>query len=117
MSDLTLDIKALTRRFGVVTVETKGDQHGFDVQLYLNDIDANAVRVELYADGPDGSSPQRQEMKRIRQLDGARCGYGYTAAVPATRPAGDYTPRVIPWHEGVAIPLESAQILWRQRSE
>jgi starch phosphorylase len=112
-----LEQKWAALRFGEVKVETKGDQHIFDVQLYLNDLDANAVRVELYADGHDGNNPVRKEMKRIRQLPGARGGYAYSAAVPAGRPAGDYTPRVIPCQEGVAIPLESAHILWRARNE
>jgi starch phosphorylase len=33
--------------------------------------------------------------------------------VPAARPATDYTARVIPQHDGVAIPLEDARILWQ----
>jgi len=33
--------------------------------------------------------------------------------VPATRPAADYTPRVIPRSSGVAVPLEATHILWR----
>jgi len=34
--------------------------------------------------------------------------------VPASRPATDYTPRLIPQRDGVAIPLEDARILWQQ---
>jgi starch phosphorylase len=34
--------------------------------------------------------------------------------MPATRPATDYTARVIPNKDGVAIPLEAAQILWQR---
>ncbi len=95
-------------------VETKGEQHVFDVQVYLNDLDANAITVELYADGVDGGSPVRQEMKRVRQLPGAPGGYGYSAAVSAVRRAGDYTARIIPHCEGVAIPLEDARIRWQR---
>ena len=61
-------------------------QHVFDVQVYLDDLDPKAVRVELYADGVDGGSPVRQEMKRVRQLAGASGGYVYSAAVSAARP-------------------------------
>ena len=32
-------------------VETNGEQHLFEVQVYLNDLDPESVRVELYADG------------------------------------------------------------------
>ena len=90
------------------------EQHVFDVQVYLDDLDPKAVQVELYADGIDGGSPVRQEMKRVRQLPGAPGGYGYSAAVSAARPPGDYTARVIPHCDGVAVPLEAAQILWQR---
>jgi starch phosphorylase len=73
-------------RFGEVKVETNGEQHVFEVQVYLNDLDPNAVRVELYADGVNGGAPVRQEMKRVRQLAGASGGYVYSAAVSAARP-------------------------------
>ena len=73
-----------------------------------------AVRVELYADGVNGGEPVRQEMKRVRQLVGASGGYVYSAAVSAGRPARDYTARVIPHCDGVAVPLEAARILWQR---
>jgi starch phosphorylase len=101
-------------RFGDVKVETNGAQHVFEVQVYLGELDPNAVRVELYADGVNSEAPVRQEMKRVRQLVGAAGGYIYSATVPVTRPALDYTARVIPYHDGVAVPLEAAQILWQR---
>jgi starch phosphorylase len=100
-------------RFGEVKVETKDNQHVFEVQVYLNQIDPKAVCVELYADGLNGGSPVRQEMKCLRQLASSSGGYLYSAAVSAARGAGDYTARVIPRFEGVAVPLEAAQILWQ----
>ena len=45
----------------------------------LNDFDPKAVRVELYADGVGGAAPLRQEMKRVRQLDGVSGVYVYSA--------------------------------------
>ena len=101
-------------RFGEVKVETAGEQHVFEVDVYLNQLDANAAQVELYADGVNGDGPVRQEMERVRQLAGASGGYAYTARVPAARPAGDYTVRVAPHHDGVAVPLEAARILWQR---
>jgi starch phosphorylase len=101
-------------RFGEVKVETKGKQHVFEVQVYLNDLDPKAVRVELYADGIHGGSPVRQEMKQSRQLVGAVRGYVYSVAVSAARPATDYTARLIPNYDSVAVPLEAAQILWQK---
>ena len=101
-------------RFGETKVETNADQHVFEVQIYLDDLDPNAVRVELYADGVNGDGPARLEMERIRQLAGAYEGYVYRAGVPATRPATDYTARVMPRLDGVAVPLETARILWQR---
>jgi starch phosphorylase len=110
----TLKEKWARLRFGEVKVETRGEQHVYDVQVYLNDLDPKAVRVELYADGVMGGAPVRQEMKRLRQLEGVAGGYVYSAAVPAARAATDYTARVIPHCDGVAVPLEDSRILWQR---
>jgi glycogen phosphorylase len=110
----SLERKWSALRFGEVKVETKGQQHIFDVQVYLNDLDPQAVEVELYADAVNGGNPTRQEMKPVRPLIGAAGGYEYRAAVSVTRPTGDYTARLIPRFDGVAVPLESARILWQR---
>ena len=101
-------------RFGEIKVETTGGQYVFEVQVDLNDLDPNAVRVELYADGASGDGPVRQEMERVRQLADAPGAYAYRALLPATRPATDYTARLIPNRAGAAIPLEAAHILWQR---
>jgi len=101
-------------RFGDVKAETDGEQHVFEVQVYLDELDPEAVRVELYANGVNGNAPVRVEMKRVRQLVGATNGYAYRAGVPATRPATDYTARLIPHRDGVAVPLEDDHILWQR---
>jgi len=110
----TLKEKWVTLRFGDVKVQTNAAQHIFEAEVYLNDLDPNVVRVELYADGVNGGAPVRQEMKRVRQLAGASGGHVYSAAVSAARPPADYTARVIPHCDGVAIPLEDARILWQR---
>jgi starch phosphorylase len=53
-------------------------------------------------------------MKRVRQPAGVSGSYVYGAAVPADRPATDYTARVIPHCSGVAVPLEANSILWQR---
>jgi len=103
-----------TLRFGEVKIETRGEQHVFEAQVRLNDLDPKAVRVELYADGLNGDAPVRQEMKRVRQVAGVPGGYLYSAAVSVARPPTDYTARVIPHCEGVAVPLEESRILWQR---
>jgi hypothetical protein len=56
-----LDKKWASLHFGDVKVETRDEQHAFEVQVYLNDLDAKTVRVELYANGVEGNPPVRQE--------------------------------------------------------
>ncbi len=100
--------------FGEVKVDTGSEHHVFTVQVYFNSIDADALCVELYADGVNGSGPVRIELERGRRLVGAENGYLYSGVVPATRPLTDYTARIIPFRAGVAVPLETRQILWQR---
>jgi starch phosphorylase len=93
-------------RFGAAKVETSAGQHVFEVEVYLNELDPAAVRLELYADGVDGAGPVRQEMERVSTNT-------YRARVPAARPAADYTARLIPHHAGVDVPLQTPYILWQ----
>jgi starch phosphorylase len=109
-----LEQKWATLHFGDVKIETRGEQYLFEVQVYLGALAPKAVRVELYADGVTGSAPVRQEMKHVRQLADVQGGYVYSAAVSASRPPADYTARMIPNCDGVAIPLEDARILWQR---
>jgi starch phosphorylase len=100
--------------FGEVRVETIPGKHVFDVHVFLGDVDPQAVRVELYASGVSDKAPVRQEMKLSSQQPGAPGSHIYTADVSADRPLGDYTPRLTPHLDGVAIPLEEARILWQR---
>jgi starch phosphorylase len=110
----TLKEKWVTVRFGDVKVQTNAAQHIFEAEVYLNDLDPNLVRVELYAIGINDSGPIRQEMTRVQPPAGATRGGIYCASVPATRPAADYTARIIPHCAGVAAPLEVDPILWQR---
>jgi starch phosphorylase len=103
-----------TLRFGEVKVETKGDQHLFEAQLYLGNVAPDAVRVELYADAANGGKTIRLEMNRVGPIDGAANGFLYIASVPVNRSTLDYTARVVPHYDGVAVPLEEARILWQR---
>ena len=107
-----LDMKWGALRFGEMQLEMTDQLHIFEIQVYLNDLDPDAVCVELYADGINGAPPECVGMTRARQLVGA--GFAYRAEVSAQRPATDYTARLVPYHAGVAIPLESARILWQR---
>jgi starch phosphorylase len=109
-----LEQKWAALRFGEVKVVSDAEQHEFEVLVYLNDLNPDAVRIELYANPIDSSGPVRQDMKRVRELAGTAGGYVYQARVSATRPAAHYTPRMIPSFDGVAIPLEVDRVLWQR---
>ena len=100
--------------FGAVKVETRGGQHIMEVQVGLNGLDPKAVRVELYADGIKDSPSVRLEMTRLGPLPDESGSYVYSATVPAALPPADYTARVMPRCDGVAIPLEDPRILWQR---
>jgi len=98
--------------FGDFRVENRNGQNVFDAQVFLGDLQPQAVRVELYANGVREKAPVRLEMKLASNLLGMPGGCIYRAAVSADRPASDYTVRIVPHRDGVAVPLEEARILW-----
>ena len=100
--------------FGETKVETQGPQHFFEIHVYLNDLDPQAVRVELYADGIHGGDIVREEMKCAGSLPDHTGGCVFHATVPSARPVSDYTARIIPQRSGVAVPLEFDRILWQR---
>lgn len=102
-------------RFGAVKIEEGADNYKFEVEVFLNGLDASAVRVELYADAIGDNGAVHQEMTILRQPKNHDTDfYIYTANVKKNRPSSDYTARVIPHFEGIAVPLEAAQILWQR---
>jgi starch phosphorylase len=103
-----------TLRFGEVRVETEKGWHVFQVQVYLGDLDPDAIQVELFAEPLDGGEPPvRQVMARGDPLVAARA-FSYSARVAASRPVTDYTPRVVPFHPSAQVPLEETRILWQR---
>ena len=101
-------------RFGDLRVETTAEHHVFEVELFPNGLDLNAVRVELYAEAKNGGGPERMEMKCEPPSADPAGRSVYRATLPATRAAIDYTPRAIPRHSDAAVPLECARILWQR---
>jgi starch phosphorylase len=128
-------------RFGRLSISQDGEFWSFSVEVYLGQLPAQDVRVQLYADlmpekgemtvseasreeesQKDGGlkerglekerGPERIDMVQQGPLAGAINGFVYGAKVPAKRAAEDYTPRIVPYHEHAFIPLEEAHILW-----
>jgi starch phosphorylase len=98
-------------RFGSVHIESTDEFHNFDIQVHLDEMDPDAIQVELYADAAYGDKPIRQTMVRGESLIGQNV-WRYSASVPATRSAEDFTPRIVPFHPDAFVPLEALEILW-----
>jgi starch phosphorylase len=98
-------------RFGEVQTEPVENGYLFHVHVALNGIDPGKILMELYADGINGAAPERISMDA-----GSIAGdvYVYHARVVSARPAGDYTARIIPAYEGIAVPLEDDLISWQR---
>jgi len=99
-------------RFGALEIHTDGGRHSFAVQLWVDELGADAVRVELYADGVNGGPPLRETMTRGHDPIGAGNAYTWTTSISADRPASDFTARAVPWHPAGLVPLECSKILW-----
>ncbi|HET6437042.1 MAG TPA: hypothetical protein VFG59_03200, partial [Anaeromyxobacter sp.] len=59
--------------------------------------------------------PTRQETTyRLLPAPAGKSRGVFHGSVPATRPAADFTPRIIPRFAGVSVPLEADAILWQR---
>jgi starch phosphorylase len=99
-------------RFGALSVEAHGAEQRVTVQVHLGSLAPETVRVELYADPGRDGQPERHSMERAGKV--AEDGFEYVVSIPAPRPLGDYTPRLLPSHPDAAIPLEAPEILWQR---
>jgi starch phosphorylase len=100
-------------KFGAMTVSTAKDCLDVKVEVYLDGLDPDGVHVELYAEGEAGSQPVRHLMARINPPAGSSGASLYSAQIPTSRAVSDYTPRLVPYCPGAAVPLELPLILWR----
>lgn len=103
-----------TLHFGKMKLATRNGTHVFEIEFGHNGLDPKGVRVELYADGIKEGPPVRLEMTCLHPSSDGSGGHVYSATVPANRPLADYTARVMPHYDGVAIPLEDSRILWQR---
>jgi len=101
-------------RFGAVSVETQGAEHHIGVEVFLKDVSPDTVRVELYADGDKGGGAVEKEMTGTLQPATSEGISAYHAAVSSTRPAADYTARIMVKHDPLSQDLEPRWMLWQK---
>ncbi|HEY4363815.1 MAG TPA: alpha-glucan family phosphorylase [Bryobacteraceae bacterium] len=98
--------------FGPLTVRPEGDRLRFEVPVNLGSLNPDSIRVELFAGALGSELPVRQPMERGAAQSGG--GPLYSCLVENGRPPGHFTPRLVPYHPSVSVPLEARQILWQK---
>jgi starch phosphorylase len=102
-----------TVRFGAVGIETHDGEHFFQVEVLPGNLNPDQLTVELYADSIHGGKPVVEAMTASEPCPDSPGLLTYSAHVSTTRPASDYTARIIPHHPNASVPLEAEQILWQ----
>ncbi|MDE2580307.1 MAG: alpha-glucan family phosphorylase [Rhodospirillales bacterium] len=90
------------------------DGWSFCVPVYLGEVDAADIRVELYADAGPDTPPQAIPLDRGGPVAGAVNGYTYTGRVATARPRTDFTVRILPYHPEARVPVELPLIRWQE---
>jgi len=98
---------------GHLDVQQDGDTWAFHVPVFLGELDADDVRVELYAEAI-GGEPARVEMRRSEPLPEAANAFVFRAHVSTASPAALFTARAIPQHATVQPPSELTLIRWQR---
>src|SRR5271169_4880198 len=99
---------------GETSLSRDGTVWSLSVPVYLGEIAPADIAVQFYADPRDAEAPFLGELLRGEAIIGATNGHIYTGAAPATRPAEEYTVRILPHYPGVRVPTELPLILWQK---
>ncbi len=99
--------------FGNFEVKEGDGEYTVLLQVYLDDLPPDVVRVELFAEPlKEDEKPEVVQMEPKEVLKGAINGFLYVARLKKRRPISHFTPRIIPKNELSRVPLESSHILW-----
>ena len=93
---------------GETTVCRDAATWSFSVPVDLGGIAPQDVAVQLYAEPLNGGAPFVGELSSSPSNTGT-----YIGSAPASRPADEYTVRIIPRCTGAVVPLELPLILWQ----
>ncbi len=103
-----------TVRFGSVKSETHDGEHFFQAEISPGALTRDQLQVELYADSMHGGMPSIEVMTAPEPCPDSPGVLTYSTHVSATRPASDYTARIVPHHPNAFVPLEADQIVWQR---
>jgi len=84
------------------------------VPVFLGDVLASSVRVELFADAKSEFAPEVIMLHQEHAIRGATNGYIYAGSIAASRSVEDYTVRVVAHHPDAFLPTELPLIRWQR---
>ena len=101
-------------QFESVTVKQGDGSCEFSVKLVSGGLKPEALRVEVYAPSGLGGGTELWQMPFCSELTEPSETLCYCLKMSGSRPASDFTVRVIPYHLAASIPLEADEILWQR---
>jgi len=101
--------------FGNLDIRKQDDSYTATIPVYVGDVDVNTIEVQFYADQLGDMKSEIYIMRLIGPTSDAVNTYLYTVSISTQRPIEHYTPRIIPYFDGAAVPLEANNILWYER--
>ena len=84
------------------------------VPVYLGEVPASSVSIELFADAVGENSSEVILLHREQTIPGSTNGYIYAGSIETARPADDYTVRAVPYHAQAILPTELPLIAWQR---
>ncbi|MGC8477601.1 MAG: hypothetical protein ACP5NP_14725 [Acetobacteraceae bacterium] len=99
---------------GTPDMIAEADGWACHVPVYLGEIRAEDVRVEIFAD-PTATAPGvALALDRGAPVPGAVNGFTYSGRVATARPRTDFTVRILPAHPEARVPAELPLIRWQE---
>jgi starch phosphorylase len=103
-----------TLRFGHLDVQTRNGRHEFSVEVFHGTLSVDLLCVQLYAEPRPDGRPVLEQMTLTAPSTPNGGPLRYLAQIEASRPASDYTPRIVPALPDGSVPLEAPHILWQR---
>ena len=103
-----------TLHVGDSTINRTGNAWHIFVPVYLGEVPASSVRIELFANAEGGYSSEVILLHQEQRIPGSSNGYIYAGAVQTSRPADNYTVRAVPCHADAILPTELPLIAWQR---
>jgi len=102
--------------WGELTAHPESDGWSFEVLLDVGEIPPDFVQVQLYAEPVDAGEAVRQVMERMVEDARTTKGERYTCRLKTSRPAADFTPRLVAHHPEARVPAECHLVSWHPGS-